>query len=270
MRRVSVLLPFYNRLPLLRATLDSFQHFYRSRDLEVVVVDDASDPQHRVEGLVGKYDFDLRVVRIGEKSGVNPCYPYNVGARAASGDVLVLSSPETVHTADMYRISEDFTRLDHATYLQFSVFCLTDSRLRSLLLGDSPFPDKLSGLEAHKREFYANLGEFGYPYNNRYGSWYTHSGIRPTCLNFFSALTRKTYFSLSGFDERFRYGTGYDDEEFKIRVLASGIRPVWLDEAVAIHVDHEVVGGLSPTTNFPVFERTRSDVYKHNDQWGLL
>lgn len=269
--KVSVILPYYNRKQLLKNTLDSYQHFYGGKAIEVVVVDDVSKEENRVEDLVGKYDFCLKVVRLSHKNGINPCYPYNVGVRNSTGNVIVLSSPETMHTQSMFDLSNNFSDLTDETYLQFSVFCVTYPPLHQFLLENRPFTEKLEAIRLAIPSFYMNLGELGYPYHNRYGSWYTHSTIKPTCLNFLSAITCDNYYRLSGFDERFRFGTGYDDNEFRDRVLKMTKRVVWYDQAIAIHVDHEIVDNAPPTTNTHIWQATReSNQYQYNNTWGLI
>jgi glycosyltransferase involved in cell wall biosynthesis len=271
-RTVSVILPYYNRKELLKLTLDSFQHFYSGNpDLEVVIVDDGSNDANRVEKLCSEYNLKLQLVRIENKTGINPCYPYNVGVRKSTGDTVVLSSPETLHTTNMFEISDNFRNLNDRTYLQFSVFCLTDEISKGVISSNAWFYNKLDFINGQKPLFYENLGERGYSFNNSYGSWYTHSKIRPSCLNFFSALTRDNYYKLSGFDERFRSGTEYDDVEFRDRVLKLVDHIVWVDDAAAIHVDHELVGSQGPTTNENLFNCTRKvDCYSHNNLWGTL
>lgn len=271
-KTVSIVLPYYNRKELLKLTLDSFQHFYSGNpDLEVVVVDDASGAINRVENLCSEYNLKLQLVRIENKTGINPCYPYNVGVRKSSGDMIILSSPETFHTTNMFEVSNKFLDLNDVTYLQFSVFCLTDKTFQKVLGSNISFREKLNFICQQKSLFYENLGERGYAFNNSYGSWYTHSKIRPSCLNFFSALTRDSYYRLGGFDERFRFGSGYDDAEFRDRVLKLVDYTIWIDNALAIHMDHEVVGNFGPTTNEDLFNRTRKvDCYNCKTSWGTL
>jgi len=253
-RSVSIILPYYNRKKLLEITLDSFEHFYSTvPQLEIVIVDDGSNDENRVVELIKKYSLNIQLVRLTEKTGVNPCYPYNVGVRRSVGDIIVLTSPETFHTTNMFDISNNFKKLTDKTYFQFSVFCLVADVQK-----------------IEKEKLCRGLGKRDYPYSNDCGSWYVHSKIRPSYLNFFSALTRNTYYDLSGFDERFRYGTGFDDEEFKIRVLEIVDEVIWFDDALAIHKNHEVVNNSAPTTNQGIFSATRRDTYKFNDDWGRL
>ena len=61
-------------------------------------------------------------------------------------------------------------------------------------------------------------------FNNEYGSWYLHSEYNKSDLNFFTCITRNNYYKLCGFDERYRFGTGFDDNEFlKTCIEKSGI-----------------------------------------------
>jgi hypothetical protein len=115
---------------------------------------------------------------------------------------------------------------------------------------------------------FEDLGENGYSYNNRFGSWYTHSIYRPTGLNFLAALTRNKFYELSGFDERFRNGTGFDDDEFRDRLLESGTIFNYIDNAIGVHINHEIVNNLPPTTNQDLYNITRIDKYLKNELWG--
>jgi glycosyltransferase involved in cell wall biosynthesis len=263
---VSIILPYYNRKDLVLQTLRTFEHFYSDKDLEVVIVDDMSDEEHRLEDSLD-FNLNINLVRLEEKTGINPCYPYNVGVRESSGDILILSSPETFHTNNMFELTNDFEGLNDDTYFLFSVFCLThDNVIESI--GSSEIGDALNIVNAVKAKFYQNLGENGYPFNNNYGSWYTHSVHRDSGLNFFTAITRNRFYELSGFDERFRGGTGFDDDEFRDRLYESGVEFKYVDDVLGIHVDHAIVNDMPPTTNSKVYSQTRTDKYEKNDLWG--
>lgn len=270
-KKVSVILPYYNRKTLLINTLDSFSMFYENNNLEVVIVDDCSSEDQRLEEFVKKYqNLKIILIRLDKKDGINPCYTYNVGVRYSTGEIVILTSPETFHTSNMFDISNNFSDMKDNSYLLFSVFCLTKSNLKEKMWNENiVFKDKLQIIKDNEKFFFKDLGCNGYPYNNNYGSWYLHSNIRPTGLNFFSALTRNLYNELSGFDERFRYGTGCDDEEFRIRVFNSVRDIIYYDSAVAIHVDHEIVKSGDQVSNKGIFKKTRIDMYKKNDNWGL-
>jgi len=265
-KKVSIILPYYNRKKLILNTLKSLEYFYgRKYNLEVVIVDDVSNDEHRLENDLN-FDLDIKLIRLENKNGINPCYPYNVGVRESNGDIIILSSPETFHSTNIYDITNNFSELNNNTYLLFSVFCVTDLNLINDLLID--FGANIKSFDNNKKLFYQNLGENGYDFNNRYGSWYLHSKYRASGLNFFTALTREKYYELSGFDERFRAGTGFDDDEFKDRLIQSGVNFIYYDDTVAIHVNHEIVNNAAPTTNQSLYHYTKTNKYLKNDLWG--
>lgn len=267
MQKVSIILPYYNRRDLILLTLRSFEYFYSDKNLEVVIVDDCSSEQHRLENHLD-FNLDIKLVRLENKNGINPCYPYNVGVRESSGEILILSSPETLHTRSIYEVSNNFSDLNDNSYLLFSVFCLTVPTIISNIKQMTTFKDVLDSINLVEPEFHKNLGERGYPFNNNFGSWYTHSQYRPSGLNFFTAITRNRYYELSGFDERFRGGTGFDDDEFRDRLIEAGVQFKYLDGGLGIHINHEVVNNMSPTTNSGLYNRTRTEKYQKNDTWG--
>ena len=49
MKKISIILPYYNRKTLLLHTLKSFEHFYCDKNIEIVIVDDSSDEEERLE-----------------------------------------------------------------------------------------------------------------------------------------------------------------------------------------------------------------------------
>jgi glycosyltransferase involved in cell wall biosynthesis len=266
-KKVSLILPYYNRKKLLLNTLKSLEHFYSEIDnFEIIIVDDGSNYENKLNDL--NFKLDIKVVEIKNKNGINPCYPYNVGVKNSIGDILVLSSPETFHTSNMFKISNNFDLLNNNTYLLFSVFCLTDNHMIDEIIKQD-FKDALIIVNKNKDNFFKNLGELGYSYNNKFGSWYLHSHIKPSGLNFFTAITREKYYEISGFDERFRFGTGYDDDEFKERLIADNTEFIYYDEAIGIHINHEVVNNSSPTTNYNTYLITRTNKYIKNDLWGI-
>jgi len=272
-KSVSLILPYYNRKNYLQVTLDSFEYLYADRDdFQIVIVDDKSDEQHRVENFVTKYnELNIKVIRIENKKGINPCYPVNVGVRESDGDVILLSSPEIFHTCNIFDISNSFSDITDNNYLQFSVFCTTESSINdSLLKPDMELKHKYDLINTIKYTFYTYLGCNGVSFNNNMGSWYTHSEIKNDCFNFLSACTRKTYYELGGFNEIFVNGTGYDDTDFRDRVLEYvNSDVVWYDDFVAIHIDHPSVSNDN-NTNLSLYNNTRDQKYGKNDDWGRL
>ena len=267
-KKISIILPYYNRKGLILNTLKTFEYFYKNHNVEIVIVDDTSIEEHRLEEFL-KFDLDIKLIRLDSKNGINPCYPYNVGVRESSGDIIVLSSPETFHTASIFETSNNFENLDNNSYLLFSVFCLTDQEIIKQIVEEKDYMMGIKVFDIIKPKFYKNLGENGYSWNNNYGSWYTHSQYRPSGLNFFSAITRDRFYEISGFDERFRGGTGFDDDEFRDRLMKCGVKFIYIDSGMGIHINHEVVNNMQPTTNRVIYDKSKKETYKKNNIWGV-
>lgn len=261
MNNVSIVLPYYNRKQYLKVTLDSFEYYYSDKkDLQIVIVDDGSNLDNVLDDLVCLYNLNIKLIRIENKKGINPCYPYNVGVRNSDGNIIVLSSPEIFHTRNIFKISNNFEKLTNYNYLQFSVFCVTDKDIKNVLLSDNrPFVAKEVFINSKIPYFYKN-----------FGTWYTHGKIKNDCFNFLSACTRDTYFNLSGFNEVFVKGTGYDDTDFRDRLLRYiNNNVVWYDDFVAIHIDHPACSNDN-NTNFLLYNELKNKIYKKNDMWGKL
>lgn len=272
-RLVSLILPYYNRKNYIDVTLDSFSYLYWGyRDsLQIVIVDDKSNDENRLEELVDFYSENLRIklIRIENKKGINPCYPINVGVRQSDGDIIMLSSPEIFHTKNMFDVSNNFEKLSDDSYLQFSVFCITDKGLIDGLFRGfvNETIDKMNHMN---KFFYEGLGLNGYGFANQWGSWYTHSKIATGCYNFLSACTRKTYYDIGGFNEAYINGTGYDDTDFRDRLLRYiNNNVIWYDDFIAIHINHPAVSNDN-NTNFALYSKLKGQAYEKNDDWGRL
>lgn len=281
MRKVSIILPYYNRKEYLTASLDSFLHFYGKwkYNLEVIIVDDGSSPEHRLESLIASYaDLPIKLIRIDNKRGRNPALPYNRGVRGATGEILLLSSPEIVHTTDIFKTA-DFDELTDKDYWCFSVFCPTDvefncqmiDRSQGTLAGDY-FTHKRYLFEKTKHKMYEDLGANGRnSFNNFWGSWYLHSKYRPSNLNFCVALTKKRYEEIRGFDERM-ISSGYDDTEILERLLPS-MRIQYFDDFVGLHLNHPpTYEDKNPIGNKDLYEKIKNGSVPrwNNDDWGKL
>jgi glycosyltransferase involved in cell wall biosynthesis len=267
--KYSFLLPYYNRKEFIVATLDSFEYFYGGRtDFEVIIVDDVSADNHRLEDVLNNYSFKIILKRLLVKNGINPCVPYNVAARLASGENLILTSPETLHTSSILDVV-DREGLRETECLVFSVFCPTEESWNDRLLRPGSFPAKMEWFDGIRHHMYEGLGEGNRPpFNNLYGSWYLHSQHRPSNLNFLTVIKKDVYEQIGGFREEFRFGTGYDDNDFLDRLQVEIKEFRYFDAACALHLNHRPVHSGNPTSNYDLYHRLKGQTYTYNDKWG--
>jgi GT2 family glycosyltransferase len=230
---ISIVTAYYNRKKQFIETLKSIKKSCY-KDFEFIVVDDGSTPENRLENLVGEFPF-MKIIRVEPKDKwyVNPCVPFNVGIRAAKGEILVLQNPECLHIHDVLTYIGD--NIDDTKYLTISAYALDEIRTNVLV--------KISEHNALLK-FFKALPQKVTTEDSNIG-WYNHSKFRPSHFHFCAAITKKNMDLLNGFDERYASGIACDDAEFVIRINRLGLKKIICDEVSVIHQWH-------PTTYYSI------------------
>ena len=200
--KVSIVSAYNNRKEFFLKTLESISKTSHN-DFEFIVVDDCSDEEHRLEDILKDYNF-LKLIRLEKKDKwyINPCIPFNKGFKHVTGDVVIIQNPECYHVGDI--ISYTVNNLKENDYFSFGCFSLDENKTNKFLNG-----------EYNKMEdFIVNKSVS----SNNSDGWYNHSLYRSVGYHFTSAIYKSKLDYLGGFDERFAYGIGYDDDEFLKRV----------------------------------------------------
>ena len=237
--RVSIILPYFERPEVLAITLRSFQALYSESQVEIVIVDDGSHPEMKPR-IPAEFTLPIKLVTIVNKDGINPCTPINIGVAEAFGELILLTSPEIVHTESIF-IAMGNSVVDKNECLFFSVFALTDNEINFRIISSgshNAFMEIYTSLQPKLEE---NLGHNGDIWSNLYGSWYCHPIYRKTDLNFLSLMRRSSFLEVGGFDERYRKGSGFDDNEFRRRMISYGFKFRYQGSSAAIHLIHEEV-----------------------------
>lgn len=244
MPKISIVSPYYNRKPELYRTLKSLTVSY-VKDFEYIVVDDASDPDHRLEDLHNEFSF-LKLIRVEPKDKfyLNPCIPYNMGIAAATGDFIILQSPECFHIGDV--LGHVIYNIQPNQYLVFACYSLDPKATIALdtvnyAAGVSVYFDALSAIGTVSKDSCESAA-------GRYNTWFAHSEYRPCMFNFLVALTMEDMRSLGGFNEAFYDGHSYDDTEFASRVVKKHMDVVYVDSPFCLHQYHPSV--LNSIPNF--------------------
>jgi len=248
--KISVAIQHFNRKNLLLNTLNSIQKTsLDKKDIEIIIVDDASNPEHQVDNLSLLYpDLNLKIFSFSreEKWWGCPVIPLNKGIAMATGDVVVLLCAECMFVGDI--LLDIKNRIKNNDYLVYATLSLTpeDSiKLSNMsydqILTDRFLPNNSSGMT---------------------GGWYQHSVFRNSCFNFCSAITRKDLLELGGFDERFGWGTSHGDDDFLLRVRKKGMNVIPVDDPMTYHQYHPTMISPSPSNNLKdnnLFEITRNE-----------
>jgi glycosyltransferase involved in cell wall biosynthesis len=118
-RLLSVIVPTFNRAPLLRETLASLVS-QRYRPLEVIVIDDCSsdDTVEQVQRFMDEFSetgFSFRFVRLDQNSG--PAHARNVGFNLAGGEYIFFNDSDDL--VDRHKLKLQIEALDRDASLDF-------------------------------------------------------------------------------------------------------------------------------------------------------
>lgn len=99
--KISIATSYYNRKPQFINTLKTIQKSKQINNTELIVVDDCSADEHRLDDIPQQYPF-VKVIRLESKDRwyTNPCVPFNKAIKEATGDVIILQNPECLHVGD--------------------------------------------------------------------------------------------------------------------------------------------------------------------------
>jgi GT2 family glycosyltransferase len=225
-KKISIVTSYYNRKKLFLETVKSIIKT-KHTNYELIVVDDGSDENERLENIVSFYPF-IKLIRIESKDKwyVNPCIPFNLGIKEVSGEIIILQNPECLHVNDI--LSYTNTNLTEDNYLTFSCYALNKELTNKLpFLINNNFIQYFNSLPQQESKGNPTIG------------WYNHSKIRPTYYHFCSAITRTNLVEkLNGFDERYALGISYDDNELLDRINRLGLKKEIIDNISVIHQWH--------------------------------
>lgn len=237
--KLSICITYYNRKTLLINTLDSIRKYKGNHNIEVLIVDDASEDSQRIEDLVEKYcDLNLILYRFdpSEKWWTLHILPHNKLIAMATGDIIIQQGAECYHTNDI--ISDAINNTKNNVYRVYGCYALTQIDTENI--NNDDYKIKINDV-CDWKTMYSK------------GGWYQHSIHRNGKLNFCTSITKNDLLELGGFDERFSMGIGYGDTEFITRVERKKMNVVTLDELYVYHQYHEPTKYDRPDPNIQLF-----------------
>jgi len=252
--KLSIVMSYYNRKQLLVNTLKSISASKRKDDTEIIIVDDGSDEEHRLEEVRDTFDqFRIKLIRIDPKDKwwFNPCIPYNMGFKEAEGDTVIIQNPECFHFGDILDYSSKLEDNQYFSYHAYSlnleltegIYNLNPAGINSIGFDfydhpDGEVADKLDRLSPLTfRNGPSNLeGTLGY---------YNHRIFRPHAFHFCCAIKRKDLLDLGGFDERYAKGVAFDDNELVCRIKRKGLEIKFIPYPLVLHQHHYKKGHVA-------------------------
>lgn len=195
MKPLSIAMPYFNRHGQLAQSRMMYDKTYPDLDIEYSICDDGSTPP-----LVDTQDPKVRLTRLPEKrTAKNPCVPINIAVRNCTREMIVLTNPETEHHTRV---------LDQMLNAWKGLNDYVMAGCRDTLHGDWYSGDgrSMKGCLAPPRFHY----------------------------HFCVLFHRELFERIGGFDEDYREGHGYDDNDWLWRLHAAGdVNPIFVPGVTA-------------------------------------
>lgn len=220
-------MPYLNRHIQFQHTLESFLYYYKNRkDYEVIVIEEYKNvinerAHNLLVDLVSKYSefIDIKHIEHTEDNCYNPTPLFNMGSNISTGKFLIITNPECLHPSDVLKEFDSEFDKNENVYIVCACRNVTPSTL-----------EYISSSEIHKVIL---------------RTWYQHTQHNNRAFHWCSAISKLNYDKIGGFDEKFKYGIGFDDNDFRDTVLQSEIPFVFRDDIVIFHTNHESINQVT-------------------------
>ena len=202
---------YYNRKTQTLNTLKDFEKYSDKYNFEVIIVDDASNKENELDNIIKNYNIDIKLLKITTEekgSRINSSVVYNKGFRHATGDIIIIQNPECYHVGDI--LGYVLTHLEENKYFAFSCFSANTEEFTKEMINSGNIFKYIND-----KNFLEKNGKACY-FDNL--NWFNHPSIRPKGYHFCSAIHRKKLLEIGGFDERFKDGHCFDDDELLLSI----------------------------------------------------
>lgn len=206
---ISICMAYYNRRDQLAKTIESIKA--SNEEYEIILVDDGSEPNQALIDIDSPGYRSISSPK--DKTWVNPCIAYNKAISHAKGDIIIIQNPECMHVGNVLKYVKD--NLKKYQYMAFSCLSWDQSEYNPNEIINYP-----AGGQCQK-------------------GWYHHPVYNNRPYHFCCALHKENLNKLKGFDERFKDGPCYDDDDLVRRVQKLGLQIVSPTEPFVVHQWHE-------------------------------
>ncbi len=218
---ISIVMAYHNRRTQLIRTLNSIDKTnYNKNKIQIIIVNDNSSEEHSINDLNDKFDLDIFVINIPkkQKKWVNSCVPYNIGFNHIKYDKVIIQNPECYHNGDILSYTDK--NLTDKNYFSFGCYSLNYDETNN---------DKYDHIELLDKKFDTVCSS----------GWYNHDKHRPSYYHFCSAITKDNLKELNGFDEDYKDGIGWDDNEILHRIKLLNLETKIINDPFVFHQYHD-------------------------------
>jgi hypothetical protein len=275
---ISIIIGYYNRKEQIINTLNQFTKLYKLYNIEVIIIDDNSDNENKLEDIIKNYSFNIKLIKIIFKNYINPVIAYNIGFAHSNGNIIIIQNAEILHCNDI--IKYILNNINDNVYLTFPVFSSPHFNYNNKIVelcnnNKDIYNEFIEKINYTDFDFdynfyitkYSDINNLNYDdaynhwlnigiYENRecnkfnifyrknviyeWKGWYNHIIHNKRDLHFLSAITKNTLNKIGGFCNEFKDGYWYDDDDFKYRIeKVAKIITVDTNYYIGIHLYHK-------------------------------
>jgi GT2 family glycosyltransferase len=252
---ISIVMAYHNRREQLIRTLNSINETkYDKSKLEIIIINDNSLEQHSIDDLLSLFNsLKIRIFNIKkeQKKWTCSCVPYNIGFNNVQYNKILFQNPECYHIGDI--LSDINLNLSNNNYIPYACYSI----------GEKEYIDN----------DYNNLVyEHVQPTHACSNGWYNHSKINSKCYHFASAITTDNLYKIGGFDEDYKDGIAFDDNEILRRIRLLGLNINIIDYPYVIHQWHDSVYHFNALTSEDEKKKIMELFYKNQNLYdnGVL
>lgn len=212
--KIVIIMGYLNRKEQLLQTFKSFEQYdNKTFDIHVIITDDMSNANNTLESIINDYPFKITLIKMLKKTWINPCVAYNTCINHIPQDTkyVIMQNPEIFHCGNI--LKEVIDKLQKNEYMTFSVYNSPNFEYNKLILKKFNEYQKTRD----KKIFYKLFNDKKYDSKNRV-AWYNHPIHRPNNYHFLSAIHYEDLKKIGGFNNEFKDGLWYDDDEIITRI----------------------------------------------------
>lgn len=239
--KVSIVMAYFNRKEQLIQTITSINKSLH-KNIELVIVDDASESDQDVHLFIDniiRNDIQVNITTIKkeDKTWVNPCIPYNIGFKQATGDIIMIQNPEVMHVGDC--ITDCVNNLEKGDWMTFNCWGSPSFSVNKSLENKTN-ESILKFLKCIDGRIGGNSVQ-----TDHVGGWLNHYNNHFVAYHYLSAIYKEDLMTTmgGGFREDFKDSVGADDDEFVKRLIYNNfkfkIRELNDNNPACIHLFHE-------------------------------
>lgn len=222
---------YFNRRRQFSNTLHTIKKS-KFNNYEIILVDDGSLPEQTPDNLCEQSDLPIKLIKIDQKDKwySNPCIPYNIGFKHATGDVILIQNPECMHLGSV--LSHASKNITNEKYMVYCCYSLTEemsNHISEMDFDGNVFENIVNYINPPVNRAISHCADVG---------WYSHPQYRNAPLHFCAAMTKENLDKLNGFDERYATGVAYDDNEFIERIKNLGLDIEYVTSPIVLHQFH--------------------------------